>query len=87
MIYDGAIKCFASYGSNPQDGAKIKYIDFFDENGKRIKVWPFGTSATALKKAIKYQPELLELIEKSELSHEETIKFILQKYETEYILK
>ena len=87
IIYDGKIKAFYTYSANPYDGSTISHIDFYDENGDRVKTGPLKTSKSALKKVVKENPELIKIIDESKLTHEETIILVLTKYEEEYLNK
>lgn len=80
VIYEGLIKCYITYSSNAYNSI-LGSIDFYDETGKRVIVGPFSSSTDALKKAVKKDPELVTMIDKSELSHHKTIKLVLQKYD------
>ena len=78
MIYENILKCYIYYMANSYDGSKIAQFEFYDENGKEVR---------NLKKAVKEKPELVELINNSKLSSYATIRFVLKKYEDDYLTK
>lgn len=87
VIYEGIIKVYVVYFASSYDGSQVAHMNFYDQEGKRVKPGPFGNSKKALKKVVKEIPELVKLIDESTLTHKETIVFILTKYEEEYLRK
>ncbi|HEX8268778.1 MAG TPA: hypothetical protein VF581_02700 [Flavobacterium sp.] len=81
LIYEGILKCYiAHYPGNHAS------FDIYDETGKRVKTGPFTTSDYTIKKAVKFKPELVELLEKynNEPLHVK-VPIILSKYEETYL--
>lgn len=78
MIYENIVKCYVSYTANLYDGSKVAQFEFYDEDGKKVR---------NLKKAVKEKPEILEIIKNSKELNYETIRYILKKYEDDYLIK
>jgi|GEM_PF-1036725 len=88
IIYEGKIKVYYTYSANAYDGSIITKFDFYDENEEKVNVGPFNIFfKKALKKLVKENPELVKIIDESNLTYEETIILVLTKFETEYLNK
>jgi hypothetical protein len=86
MIYENILKCYIYYTANPYDRSKVAQMEFYDEDGIRVKSPPFTTSTRTLKKAVKEKPELVEIIEKAPVVNNEIIRLVLKKYEDDYLM-
>lgn len=84
IIYDGKHKAFVTYAANPYDGSIVSYIDFYNTEGKRIKVGAFKTSKSALKKVVQTRPDLVKFIDESNLTHYEVIRHVLSELDKDF---
>ena len=87
LVYQNIVKCLVTYTANSSQGTDNSSIDFYDENNEKVKSPPFTTSTYTLKKLVKQDPELLKLIDSSNLHFYELVKLVLKKYEDKYLVK
>lgn len=84
VLHEGVLKAYLDYFVG-QYGLPNSNIDFYDETGKRVKIGPLTTPIRVLKKLVKEKPELIAIIDSDNLSFENKVKIVLQKYEAEYL--
>lgn len=77
VIYEGKTKAYYEYSANLYDGSKIIHIEFYYENGERVKAGAFSSSKATLKKIVQDNETLLKFIDETKLTHEETIIYVL----------
>jgi hypothetical protein len=81
VLYDGKIKWYREFYSNPYDQSTVIIEHFVNENNLEVRVAPFSSIKNKLKEVTNSRPELKIKIENLSKIDNEKIIEILQAYE------
>ncbi|MGI9526373.1 MAG: hypothetical protein ACR2MS_04595 [Weeksellaceae bacterium] len=80
QIYDGKVKWYIEYGTNPYDYRTTNTNYFVNEDGREIIVGQYNNMKKKLKQFTDSKPELAEQIDTMQINHKNILE-LLKKYE------